>query len=369
MNTSHIERPKLRQIPGTNLATYIGPTGAKDKSGYDKFMEYLASKTEGVIISDNETRRTLREYGMKIYKMQDRTVPELERDIKENNAVLLGDTIFSAVNQDLTCDDLDDYIVVGAQKTERGRRNFLLKSYGAHLEDITGFKCGDVLVSGSGEVLKNTYGTSVIHGIDAFSGYYYEDVFVAKGTPMLSDVKIVGIDYNFVDPNGVVVRRQNFQRTEVPTLHTLDRTYRDDSDGKLFLDKDIYPKSYVFDAGKNSSEKPRYFPSPAHLLIEHRVRKQENPNATPILEDEISLVAEHYLRQKEIQGIRESLTRKCAAGTISMDKYRTAMATLDEETKFTELVFAEYETEDDKAIAEVVESGEYWYNDQGELEY
>lgn len=369
MNTTHIERPKLRQIPGTDLAYIIAPTGVKDKNGYDKFIEYLASKTDGIVVSDNESRRTLREYGMKIYKMQGRTIEELERAVKENNAILVGDTIFSAVNQDLTFDELDDYIVVGAQKVDRGRRNLLLKSYGSDLEDI-GYKCGDVLISAEGEVLKMTYGTSVMRGIDASNGYYFEDVFTAKGTPMLGDVKIVGMDYNFVDPNGVVVRKQNFQRTESATIHTLDRTYRDDSDGKLFLDKDIYPKSYIYDAGKNMGGKPTYYPSPAHLLMEHRIRQQENPTAEPMVKDEVSLVAEHYLRQLALPKIVESLTKKCSAGTISVEKYRRAMATIDEERKFADMIFAaEFETEDDRAIGEVIASGNYWTNEEGELEF
>lgn len=372
MNTSHIERPKLRQIPGTDLACIIAPTGVKEKNGYDKFIDYLASKTDGVIISDSDTHRTLREYGMKIYKMQGRTIEELEAAVKSNNAILVGDTIFSAVNQDLSFDELDDLIVVGAQAQGRGRRNLLLKSYGSDLEDI-GFKCGDVLISSTGEVLKMTYGTSVMHEIDVQTGYYYEDIFKAKGTPMFGDVKIVGMQYNFVDPNGVVVRKQNFDRTEEPTLHTLDRRYRDDSDGKLFLDDEkyaIYPRSYVYDGGKNNGGRPKYFPSPAHLLMEHRVRLQENPDAAPMLEDEVSIIAEHYLRQKKIPAIMDSLTKKYAAGTISADKYKKAMATLDAERKFNQVIFAsEFETEDDRAIEGIIDRGEYWTNEEGVLEF
>ena len=369
MNTSHIERPKLRQIPGTDLAYIIAPTGVKDKNGYDKFIEYLASKTDGIIVKDNETRRTLREYGMKIYKMQGRTIGELEQAVKENNAILVGDTIFSAVNQDLSFDELDDYIVVGAQKVNRGRRNLLLKSYGSNLEDI-GYKCGDVLISAEGEVLKMTYGSSVMHEVNSNNGYYFEDVFTAKGTPMLGDVKIVGMEYNFVDPNGVVVRKQNFKRTETPTVHALDRTYRDDSDGKLYLNKDVYPKSYIYDAGKNMGGKPTYYPSPAHLIMENRIRKQENPNLPPMAIDEVSLVAEHYIRQLALPGIVEKLTQQCSAGTISVEKYRKAMATIDEERKFNDMIFsAEFETEDDRAIGEVIASGNYWTNEEGELEF
>ena len=40
MNTSHIERPKLRQMPGTDLACIIAPTGVKEKNGYDKSVLY-----------------------------------------------------------------------------------------------------------------------------------------------------------------------------------------------------------------------------------------------------------------------------------------------------------------------------------------
>ena len=369
MNTSHIERPKLRQIPGTDLACIIAPTGVKEKNGYDKFIDYLASKTDGVIVSDSNTHRTLREYGMKIYKMQGRTIEELEQAVKSNNAILVGDTIFSAVNQDLTYDELDDLIIVGAQAPERGKRNLLLKSYGSDLEDI-GFKCGDVLISDTGEILKMTYGTSVMHEIDVQTGYYYEDIFTAKGSPMFGDVNIVGMQYNFVDPNGVVVRKQNFDRTEEPTLHILDRTYRDDSEDKLFLSKDVYPKSYVFDGGKHNGGKPRYFPSPAHLLMEHRIRMQENPNATPMLEDEVSIIAEHYLRQKQIPVVMDSLTKKYAAGTISVDKYKRAMSTLDAERRFNQVIFAqEFETEDDRAIEGIIERGEYWTNEEGVLEF
>ncbi len=369
MNTSHIERPKLRQIPGTDLACIIAPTGVKEKNGYDKFIDYLASKTDSIVVSDSKTHSTLREYGMKIYKMQGRTIEELEKAVKANEAILVGDTIFSAVNQDLSFDEMDDLLVVGAQAQGRGRRNLLLKSYGSDLENI-GFKCGDVLISATGEVLKMTYGTSVMHEIDVQTGYYYEDIFTAKGMPMFGDVNIVGMQYNFVDPNGVVVRKQNFDRTVEPTLHTLDRTYRDDSEDKLFLNKDIYPKSYIFDGGKNNSGRPKYFPSPAHLLMEHRTRMQEDPNSTPIVTDEVSVIAEHYLRQKQLPAIMDSLTKKFSAGTISADKYRRAMATLDDERKFNELIFSvEFETEDDRAIADVIDRGEYWTNEEGILEF
>lgn len=369
MNTSHIERPKLRQIPGTDLACIIAPTGVKEKNGYDKFIDYLATKTDSIIVSDSSTHSTLREYGMKIYKMQGRTIEELESAVKANEAILVGDTIFSAVNQDLTFDEIDDLIVVGAQAPERGRRNLLLKSYGSDLEDI-GFKCGDVLISQTGEILKMTYGTSVMHEIDVQTGYYYEDIFNAKGTPMFGDVQIVGMQYNFVDPNGVVVRKKNFDRTEEPTLHILDRAYRDDSEDKLFLSKDVYPKSYVYDGGKNNGGRPRYFPSPAHLLMEHRIRMQENPNATPMLEDEVSIIAEHYLRQKQLPAIMDSLTKKYANGTISIEKYKRAMATLDAERKFNQLIFtADFETEDDRMIEGIIDRGEYWTNEEGVLEF
>lgn len=368
MNTSHIERPKLRQIPGTDLACIIAPTGVKEKNGYDKFIDYLASKTDSVIVSDSKTHSTLREYGMKIYKMQGRTIEELEKAVKANEAILVGDTIFSAVNQDLRYDEMDDLIVVGAQAQERGKRNLLLKSYGSDLEDI-GFKCGDVLISGTGEILKMTYGTSVMHEIDIQTGYYYEDIFKAKGTPMFGDVNIVGMQYNFVDPNGVVVRKQNFDRTEEPTLHTLDRAYRDE-EGKLFISHDVYPKSYIYDGGKHNGGRPKYFPSPAHLLMEHRIRMQENPNAAPMLEDEVSIIAEHYLRQKQLPEIMDGLTKKYAKGTITEEQYRRAMATLDAERRFNQVIFAaDFETEDDRMIEGIIDSGDYWTNEEGVLEF
>ncbi len=368
MNTSHIERPKLRQIPGTDLAYIIAPTGVREKNGYDKYIDYLAAKTDSVIVGDDPKHTRLREYGMKIYKMQGRTLEELEAAVKANNAILVGDTIFSAVNQGLEFDEIGDFCVVGAQAQGKGRRNLLLKSYGSDLENI-GYDCGDVLISSTGDILKMTYGTSVMHSIDSRTGFYYEDIFTAKGTPMLNEVQIVGMQYNFVDPNGVVVRKQNFDRTEEPTLHTLERTYRDESDGKLFLDKTIYPKSYIFDGGKNNGGKPMYFPSPAHLIMENRIRRQENPNATPLVDFEDGIVAEHYLRQTKIKGIMDSLTKKFAAGTIAADKYKTAMATLDSERRFNESFFSEFETEDDLAIRETIESGNYWVNEEGELEY
>lgn len=369
MNTSHIERPKLRKIPGTDLACIIAPTGVNAKNGYDKFIDYLASKTDAVIVSDNETHRTLRKYGMKIYKMQGRTIEELERVVKANEAILVGDTVFSAVKQDFSCDELDDLIIVGAQARGKGEKNLLLKSYGSDLESI-GFKCGDVLISSTGEILKMTYGTSVMHEIDVQTGFYYEDIFKAKGTQMYGDVKIVGMQYNFVDPNGVVVRKQNFDRTDTPTIHTLDRTYRDDSEDKLFLNKDIYPKSYIYDGGKKRGEDPRYFPSPAHLLMEHRIRSQENPDATPMLEDEVSIVAEHYLRQKQIPAVIDSLSKKYSEGKISLAKYKRAMDTISAERRFNEVIFSqEFETEDDRAIERIINKGAYWTNEEGCLEF
>lgn len=366
MNTTHIERPKLRQIPGTDLAYINAPTGVKAKNSYEKLIDYLASKSDSVIVNNAETGRTLREYGMKIYKMQGRTIEELTQAVKNNEAILVGDTIFSAVNQDLTCDNIDDYIVVGAQKMEKGRKNLLLKSYGSDLDNV-GFKCGDVLISDKGEVLKMTYGTSVLHEIDARTGFYFEDIFVAKGAPMLGDVKIVDMEYNFVDPNGVVVRKRNFQRSETPIIYALNRTYRDDSDDKLFLNKDIYPKSFVFDAGKKAGGQPMYFPSPAHLLMEHRIRLQENSKEPPILKDEMRVIKEHYLRQKNIPLIMEALTKKYANGTLSVEKYKRAMGTLDAERLFNQMVFAEFETDKDRAVAALLDNEEM-SNDMGDME-
>jgi len=348
MDTSHIERPKLQQIEGTDLAYVLAPIGVVEKFYADKeFMENTRSYTASFSQKYKNT------FGMKIYKMEGRTIDELKSAIKSNSAVMLGDCIYSATNQDFVLDNISDNVIVGAVAPEEGRKNLLLKSEGAGLKNIL-VRCGDVLASSSGEVLRKTKGSSVIFGIDGFSGFYYEEFFAGKSDPVINNPQITNTKFNFVDVNGCLVSNQNFTRSEKPTIHYINRSYKDSSENKMYSNKSIYPASYVYDPGLLSKESPRYFPSPAHLIIENRLCDGKGVLDKLKISEERMLV-DHYSRQRKINNILFDLRKKYLKGTISDSKYRIAMQTITSELKFYEDIFSEFETDMDREIKEMVD--------------
>jgi len=231
--------------------------------------------------------------------------------------------------------------------------NLLLRSYGSDLENVC-FEGGDVLLNSNGKVLRNTKGHMFIRKADPF-GNYPCDVFVAESKPMSYKVDIIRIDYNFLTSDGKLIRRQNFERSQTPILHEVERTYRDDSDEKLFVDRDkkIYPKAYIYDPGVIGSGFPSLFPSAAALLIENRSRIEDG--LEPIVQDERPYLMEHYRRQIEIQEVQQKLTQKSQRGTISFATYVNAMRTLADEQMLTN-IFGEMETPEDALIREEIES-------------
>lgn len=335
-----IERPKLRMIKGTSLAYILTPVGVKGKNGFDKYIDYLSSKTDAVVSEEPmRGQRVLREYCYKIYKLNGMSLEELDKAVKNNTAQLVGDMMFAVTNQNLELD-------------ENG--NLLLKSYASDLENIK-IEGGDVLLSADGEVLRKTNGQMFIREADA-CGNYLCDVFVAQSKPMSDVVNIERIDFNFLDSNGKKVSRQNFERKDEPVLYTIDRTYSDPE--KMFLDKTILPTAYVYMPDKSSGETPQFFPSATMLLVENRARLMENPNATPIVADEREYLEAHYQRLLEIPRIEEKLTQKNASGSMNFDVYRRSMATLEREKQMTNL-FLEFETDRDREIAYAIETGDF----------
>lgn len=343
MQKSHIEYPKLKRIPGTNIAYILTPCAVNFKNGFDKYIDYLASKTNGAVKADSaEHHRTLREYCYKLYKINGLTLEELEEKIKANKAELVGDMFFSTGNQIFETDD---------------NGNLLLKSYGSDLENI-GLDGGDVLLDSDGDVLRSTKGHMFIRQVDAF-GNYPCDVFVAKGEFMSDNVKIVRIDYNFLNKDGKLIRKQNFERTTTPTMHEVERTYSYKDDDKVFVDssKSIYPKSYVFDPGKGNGGFPMFFPSATALLIENRNRIEEGKS--PIVQDETPYLVDYYKRISQISSIQVKLTQKYQRGSLSPKAYRKAMHEIAEEEMLSRIFSTEMETKADRKIESAVALGEF----------
>jgi len=341
MKTDHIEYPKLRAIAGTDLAYILCPIAVNQKNGFDKYIDYLASKTNGaVIINSKPTQRVLREYGYKIYKRHGKPLNKLEKDIKENSADLVGDMAFDAVGQSFEPDD---------------NGNLLLRSYGSDLENVM-IDGGDVLINSNGKVLRNTRGHMFIHKCDAF-GNYPCDVFVSKTYPLSDKVDIIRLDYNFLTSDGHLVKQQNFQRSETPVIKEISRTYNDKTDEKVFVDssKLIYPKAYVYDGGKNDGQFPMFFPSATALLIENRTRIQEGEQ--PIVDNETPYLIEHYQRQQNIPFAQRKLSEKSARGTIPYSTYIKTIELLSNEEMMTR-IFSEFETKTDLEILNALEAGE-----------
>lgn len=342
MSRDYIEYPRLKIIEDTDIAYIVAPSGVKKKNGFDKYIDYLSTKTEDVIrpnASNND--RTLREYCYKMYRLGDMTLDELKEEIKKNNAPLIGDTFFSVANQDFSVDD---------------NGNLILRSYGSDLDRIE-IKGGDVLIDRSGYVLRKTDGHMFIHKCDSF-GNYYCDVFVAKTEYMKDTVDIIRQDFNFLTPDGHRIRQQNFQRSKEKAIHEVKRTYSDNEGDKPFIDssKTIYPKSYVVDLGITHYEKPMYFPSPAALLIENRARI--NDGLEPLVDDEKPYIIEHYKREKEIIEAKGKLTNRSSNGKISFVQYKRAMNAFTNEEMINR-VFGEFETAEDRKIQNDLEFGEF----------
>lgn len=340
MKQSHIERPELKAIPGTDLAYILAPCAVNQKNGFAKYDDYLTHKLNS---KDSNTPtnsdRVLREYCYKIYKREGRSLEELATAIKNNKAVMVGDTLFAVTNQDFTVDD---------------NGNLILKSYGSDLEDYTvqtDMEGGDILINIDGDVLRNTHGHMFIHKADSF-GNYPVDVFVTKRKPMSDEVDIIRIDYNFLNPFGSVIRQKHFQSSNHPSLQEVNYTYSDHSqEDKPFIDRGVYPKGYMLDFGATTEQQPMFFPSATALLIRNREFMEESQ--TPIIDNETPYLVEHFKRMQELPDVERKLTNKWNKGTISYMQYKRAMGVIQSEKLLAD-VFSELSLPSDRLIEEEV---------------
>ena len=276
---------------------------------------------------EHANKRQLRSYCVKIYKRQGKSLEELEQDIYNNTAILLGDTFFSAVNQTFTPDD---------------NGNLLLRTFGSSLDDIMR-PCGDMLISSDGTILKESKGSYAIFPCDSF-GNYEVAKFVARRNSKEDEVDIVRIDHNFIDKNGKFFSNKAFTHTTEPTFYTLDHTFSAQSQ-KLYIDnkKEINPRCYVY-LDKNEC---KLFPSATALLIENRARKQID-GAEGYIADETPYIIEHYERLEKIPQVLKRLAKLYSDGKISYTTYRTKTAEIDGERVLSGIFTNEFEEPDDR---------------------
>lgn len=353
-----MERPKLREIPGTDLA-YILVQCGRDENGFDgraRTIRERALKWDEPSRESIDDQRILNNYCYKIYIRDGRPLDELAEALSSKNndghlprPHMVGDMFFSPVNQDLTPDS---------------NGNLLLKSHGSQLENIK-VEGGDVLIDTKGNVLRNTKGHEFIYALeqkdmeegDVQFGYYKTAVFNAKNDYVRNTTDIIGIEYNFLTPDGKLISRTPFERTDRPTMVTVDRTFRYEKGKTLFIDKDVYPAGYVYtDQGDI-----RFFPSPAALLIANRTRIGENPNLKPFITDETPIIGDYYERQGKIKEVLSNLTAKCSKGFksekggISYETYRAAINAMKEEDELIHIFEKNFETKNDLAIQSALE--------------
>lgn len=352
-NNRYTETPQFKRIDGTDLVYIISADGVVD-NGDNLLIAHLIKKSNGAILPTEDQMKEhdkLGEYVIKVFNTYGAPMEEFMEDYKKGYAQMVAYTSFVATQVDAI--ELDK------------NGNILLRSAGSHLsyKQKTSY---DYLISKDGEILIKPPNYSLLQALAPAdeNGYYYSHIYQSKSAPMSRIVDVYRRDYNFFDRNGVRVRRDKFERTEEPTLHALERSYRDDSDGKLFIKQGIYPKSYVFDSGLGSSELPRYFPSPAHLLVANRQRREENANAVPYIQDEEAILMDHYNRQRDIRKVQAMLTKANIRGTISQEKYYRAMRMIDEEQRYANEVFSLYETPEDLDIENAIALGEDWSDEE-----
>lgn len=355
-----MERPKLRDIPGTDLAYIIEACG-RDENGFDGWIRTTRERT---LKWDKPTResiddkRILNNYAMKIYIKEGRSLDEVAEAISSKNndghlprPHLVGDMFFSPVNQELTPD---------------ANGNLLLKSHGSQLENIK-IDGGDVLIDCKGNILRNTKGHMFIYSLEQKNtpegvvdfGYYKTAVFTAKNDYVRNTTDITSIEYNFLTPKGNLISRTHFDKTDRPTLVPVERVYRDDRGSSLFIDKDILPTGYVY----TDSSEVMFFPTPSALLIANRTRIGENPNLPPLLKNENAIIVDLYERELQIPRIQAKLTEKCSKGFksqkggISYETYRDAIKSMNEEAELSNIFRKNFETAHDRAIEESLSIG------------
>lgn len=350
---TNIERPKLKAIKGTDLA-YILVQCGRDENGFDgrartiieNELKWREPSRESI-----DDQRILNNYCIKIYIREGRSLEELTEALSSKNndghlarPHLVGDMFFAPVNQDLTPDS---------------NGNLLLKSHGSHLENME-IEGGDVLINSKGTVLKNTKGHMFIYALqqkdtpegDIQFGYYKTAVFNAKNDYVRNTTDIIGIEYNFLTPDGKQISRTHFERTDKPTIVPVERVFRYENPNNLFINKDIFPTSYVYtDQGDI-----KFFPSPTALLIANRTRIGENPKLPPYLSNENPIIVDHYERLTKIKDVQEDLTKKCSKGFksekggISFETYKSAMKAMGEEAEILNIFAKDFENDHDRAI-------------------
>lgn len=344
MKTSHIERPKLRAIKGTDLA-YILVQCGRDENGYDGRIRNLRESLgwDSRERTSPDDKRILNNYCYKVYIRNGRSIEELEEALGPNNKDghlerphLVGDIFFSPLNE--------------FNVDENGQ--LLLMSHGSNLEDVHK-NGGDILIDKKGHIVRNTHGQMYIYPADEF-GFYPVDVFKAKGDYERNTSDIIDIEKNFLDPSGKLVSRTHFGTTHKPMLIDVARTYSDKSGGDTLISKDIYPTGYVY--SDNNSVK--FFPSATALLIANRNLLQENPHATPYVKDETSFIMEHYERLKAIPAVQSKLTQKFGKESISYSTYKKAINAMQYEDTLNALFESEFETASDRDIEFQMEDNE-----------
>ena len=340
-NKVKVERPRFTKIEGTDLIYTVCSNGV-----YDNGEELLNSEEKGPA--------RLGIYVIKIFNTFGASMEEFEEDYRNGYAQMVAYTEFEKSQyRDIQLDRCGNLLLRSAGSKLKPALSRYLKNSEKNVRY-------DYLISKTGEILVQPANYSLLQALAPAdeNGYYYSHVYRSKSAPMSRIVDVYRRDYNFFDRNGVRIRQENFERTEEPTLHSLERYYRDDSDGKLFNKRGVYPKSYIYDSGLGSEDVPRYFPSPAHLLVAHRKQKMEHPELPPLVENEDMIILDHCNRQKNISKVQAMLTRANVRGTLSFEKYRRAMQLLDAEQNYVNSVFEVYKTERDDEIQDMVDLGE-----------
>lgn len=335
---------QLTIIPGTNLACMTSPFAVNRVNGIVRHNNFITN-------APHKTRGTLREYCSKIYKLGNQTLDELKVSINKNEAVMLGDTYFEAVNQ-------------GYELDKNG--NLCLKTYGS---DLDGFMQDwyDFMLTKEGRI-RQTHGSMIFQAPDKY-GNYLALCFVSKRKPLSDEIYTYRIDYNFLNNLGSKITQSNFQSSSEPLIIDVPRTYSYNVNGeKPFIDNShtILPQGYIYDNGQdfmvpsenpsrfiydnfiNNDNLPKFFPSATALLIENRTRIMNGQ--TPYVQDETPYIVEHYKRQNEFPSIQRKLTLKFQQGRISYPAYRHAMQTLDKEFAIAGIFNEQFATSDDEAI-------------------
>lgn len=303
-------------IAGSNGLYYFQVQVGVSKNGYDNLIDYLTKKS----FEDDDVKyavnpRNRKEHAYVIYKKEDenQSYEDFVKDIEAGRIHKIGDFLFSAINQNMSLDK---------------NGNLLLKSYGADLENIM-MNCGDILLDSEGNVLRNTRGNSCIREANEY-GYYPEDIFLSEQDKETGITNIVGLAYNFLDPEtGKRICNVNYKRPILEDenqeyIFPIERTYFSTSNGIQFRSKDIYPTGYIH-ADRDSVT---FYPSALDFIKENRNRAQKGE---AIDTDETPYLEEISKRPEVIDQTITSLGKRLDSGKMSQSEYDKLLSRLDRE--------------------------------------